>query len=60
MTQPAARDLLVKVPGGLHDQGSCIFDTVDETIVQFTPRQAGEYTFAQIMHVGQAFTANPA
>ena len=54
VSQPAATDLVVKVPGALHDQGSCVFDTVEETIVQFTPQEAGEPQMsAEITQLGK-------
>lgn len=58
MTLPAARDLFVKLPGAMHDQGSCIFDTMGETIVQFSPQEAGEPSHVRTIHFGQALTAN--
>lgn len=39
---PAASNLVVKVPGSQHNQGVCVFDTTDETIVQYSVQEAGE------------------
>lgn len=40
--QPAASNLVVKVPGSQRHHGVCIFDTPDETIVQYSVQEAGK------------------
>ena len=42
MSKPAAGNLVVKVPGAQHNQGVFVYDTPDETIVQFVAQKAGE------------------
>lgn len=50
---PAASDLVVKVPGSQHNQGVCVFDTTDETIVQFSVLEAGENLHFTVMHLAK-------
>lgn len=51
VTQPAASDLVVKVPGSQRNHGFCIFDTPDETIVQYSVQEAGENMRLAVMCV---------
>ena len=46
---PAASHLVVKVPGSQPNQGVCIFDATDETLVQFSVQEAGNTMHLSIM-----------
>ena len=50
---PAACDLVVKVPGSQPNQGVCIFDATDETIVQFSVQEAGETMHLAVMRLAK-------
>ena len=53
VTAPAASDLVVKVQGSEQNQGVCIFDATDETIVQYSVHKAGENMQLALMHLAK-------